>query len=50
MNIDLNFFKDSRTYCNKLWQAVRYVNMCTKAHNPTGDIKLLDINQVSYSS
>ncbi len=45
INIDLNLFKDTKRYCNKIWQAVRYYEMCVES-DTKNLFDLIDLNQV----
>ena len=48
INIDINLFNDSKRFCNKIWQAVRYFQL----NKPEGisDLKLHSLNEVRYKS
>ena len=45
INIDLNFFNDSKRYCNKIWQAVRYFQMSKPEDD--ANLKMYSLNEVS---
>lgn len=42
INIDMNLFNDSKRYCNKIWQAVRYFQM----NKPEGNLNQYSLNEV----
>ena len=46
INLDMNFFLDSKRYCNKIWQSVRYYQSCVPEEIKP-KYKLLTINQVN---
>jgi valyl-tRNA synthetase len=45
ININPNMFSDSKRYCNKIWQAVRYSEVCIDS-NTKSQFRLKTINQV----
>ena len=45
INIDTNLFVDSKRYCNKIWQAVRYFHMCVDADTKS-KFEIKTLNQV----
>ncbi len=48
ININPNMFVDSKRYCNKIWQAVRYSQVCVDP-NAMSTFNLLTINQVNLN-
>lgn len=46
INIDINLFQDAKKYCNKIWQSVRFSQVCLDPVEQTR-LKKLTINQVS---
>lgn len=47
ININPNIFVDSKRYCNKIWQAVRYSQVCVNSDSMS-TFNLLTINQVNF--
>jgi valyl-tRNA synthetase len=47
ININPNMFVDSKRYCNKIWQAVRYSQVCVNSDSMS-TFNLLTINQVNF--
>lgn len=45
INLDMNFFLDSKRYCNKIWQSVRYYQQCVPEERKA-KFRLLTIDQV----
>jgi len=46
ININPNMFFDSKRYCNKIWQAMRYSEVCVDL-NTKSKFNLITINQVT---
>ena len=47
INIGINLFYDSKRYCNKIWQAVRYFQMCVDS-NTKAKFSTKTLNQVNF--
>ena len=45
INIDLNLFQDTKRYCNKIWQAIRYFEMSVDPKKKAS-FRLMDLNEV----
>lgn len=43
----MNFFADSKRYCNKIWQSVRYYQKCVPEERKA-KYRLLTIDQVRF--
>jgi valyl-tRNA synthetase len=48
VNLDMNFFSDSKRYCNKIWQSVRYYQLSVPDERKS-KYRLLNINQIIQS-
>jgi valyl-tRNA synthetase len=46
VNIDINLFKDSKKYCNKIWQSVRYSQISVDT-DAISQFKLKSLNEVA---